>query len=563
MPNAGDTRAFYCPSCGASVEMDGDRGSCMYCGTVVERQASSAQQARFTVTQARLGPLPASSYATSNPPATVGCGPARLLVGLIFSAIFVAVGIGIGLLLAGRPGAGDSLGNGRAAPTSPLAASPAAAPSPIGGGLPIAKLGSINELIAGLPRDGAGEDLLVYVNNPNDQGISVALIDGGGRTVRWKSQPLSKEAYRGRLITDVDMIYLTDHERLLALRLSDGTQAWEAPLVAEPNCDECLRLARGHVIVAQKDGSLQGFDTRSGQRAWSIDLDDPPQHLPLVGDRLLLMQPVEKSGRLFSLVDPATGKQSQRIEPTCPNTSFPDQPERPEEYSPLLFAPDGKTLYTTFGFFSKCAQRWDLASGKRIWQTALDGEGIPESGWEGRRSLLADDAIFFGYDRPEQGAIWAMDTASGKLREVVAKKKYLFAPIAERDGVLIALTWPNWDQKKQTLVGLDARTGEQRWEFKPQATDARLIETHGHLDWQMTKQGLLVVQVLEDERQLIVEMLDPRTGASAGKQVTALKDSGSHVFWDALWSNDMAWLDIGSRVYALDLTTGAAVYQLD
>ena len=41
------------------------------------------------------------------------------------------------------------------------------------------------------------------------------------------------------------MLYLTDHERLLALRLSDGTVAWEAGLVAEPNCDECLRLVPG------------------------------------------------------------------------------------------------------------------------------------------------------------------------------------------------------------------------------------------------------------------------------------------------------------------------------
>jgi hypothetical protein len=112
-------------------------------------------------------------------------------------------------------------------------------------------------------------------------------------------------------------------------------------------------------------------------------------------------------------------------------------------------------------------------------------------------------------------------------------------------------------------VGLDAKTGEQRWEFKPLTTDARITESHGHLDLRLTRTGLLVVQVLEEQQQLLVGTLDPKTGTSADKQVTTLEGSGSHVFWDALWSTDMAWLDIGSWVYAIDLGTGATRYRLD
>jgi outer membrane protein assembly factor BamB len=358
------------------------------------------------------------------------------------------------------------------------------------------------------------------------------------------------------------MLYLTDHERLLALRLSDGAVAWEAALVAEPNCDECLRLIKNHVVVAQKDGSIQGFDAQSGQRSWSITQDDPPRKLPVVGDRLVLLQPAERNDKLISLVDPATGEEAQRIEPTCPNKSFPDRPERPETYSPMLFTADGKTMYITFGFFSHCAQGWDLASGKLLWQTPLDDD-LPSSWGNEGSQLLTEDAILFGFEQGDEGALWALDTASGELRKLVAKKKYRFIPVAARDGVVIALTWPTWDTDKQSLVGLDAQTGEQRWEFKPQATDARVTETHGHLDMRLTRKGLLVMQVLEDEKQLLAETLDPQTGASADKQLTALEGSGSHVFWGALWSTDMAWLDIGSQIYAIDLGTGATRYRLD
>ncbi|HEX5688752.1 MAG TPA: PQQ-binding-like beta-propeller repeat protein [Roseiflexaceae bacterium] len=559
MPDAGDTRAIYCPSCGASVEMEGDQGSCMYCGTVVERQASAGDRPRFAVTQVRLQTSAQSTYVT---PAAAPRRSGALVLGIVMSAIFVAVGVGIGLFVANmRSGSTTTVGPTIATAVAKMPEIPIA-PPPVDNAPPSIDIGSINELIAGLPRDGEGENLLVYINNPNDQGISVGLIDGGSRSLRWKSQPLSKDAYRGHLVAGVDMAYLTDQERLIALRLDDGTQAWEAKLIAEPNCDECLQLAGEHVIVAQKDGSITGFDGKSGQQAWNITLDEAPRRLPVVGKQLILLQPVEDNGKYISLIDPATGKETQRIEPSCPSTSFAGRMERPEDYSPLLFTPDAKTLYTTFGFFNKCAQRWDLAADKPTWTQALDEVAPPE--WSSRdETLVSDDALFFRHSDSDTGALWALDTADGKLRQVAAKRKYEFLPVAVRDGVLIALTWPNWDTSKVSLLGLDPKSGEQRWEFKPQVSDARATEIHGHLDWRMTKQGLLLVQVLEDEAQLVTETLDPKTGTSSNRQVTSLEGMGSHVFWQALWSNDMAWLDIGSSVYAVDLNKGATVYRLD
>jgi hypothetical protein len=79
----------------------------------------------------------------------------------------------------------------------------------------------------------------------------------------------------------------------------------------------------------------------------------------------------------------------------------------------------------------------------------------------------------------------------------------------------------------------------------------------------MTSTALLSIQVLEEQKQLVVETIDPRTGTSTKRQITPLDASGSLVFWDALWGDGMAWLDIGRFIYALDLTTGATAYRLD
>ncbi len=79
----------------------------------------------------------------------------------------------------------------------------------------------------------------------------------------------------------------------------------------------------------------------------------------------------------------------------------------------------------------------------------------------------------------------------------------------------------------------------------------------------MTKQGLLSIQVLEEQQQLVTEIIDPQTGTSAKKQITPLDLSGSLVFWDALWGDELAWLDIGRFVYVIDLATGQTAYRLD
>jgi outer membrane protein assembly factor BamB len=567
MPNTGDINAIYCPSCGASVEMQGNQGSCIYCGAVVERQASSGTTAnpRFTVTQTQLGAPPPSSYSTFNQPTPARRSPGCML-GLAMSVMFTVIGIVIGLLIAGQSLSRSLFGNVGAtpAPSSRATAAPAPSPAPNNesDAPPAVTIGNINEMLVALPRDGPA-DLLVYVNNPNDQGLSLVRIDGGSHAALWKSQPLSKEVYQGLLVAGADMAYLTDHERLLALHLSDGSVAWEAPLVAEPvtGCHDCLRLIKDHVVVLQKDGSLQGFDTRSGQRSWSISLDDPPRRLPVVDGRLLLFQTAERGRQLLSLIDPANGKATGQIEPTCPREDNSDE-EPLRSDSTLLFEPDGKTMYALYGFFSQCAQRWDLTNGKLVWETPL-GQDKP-TGWSGEDSpLLADGMIFFNPSRGDEGALSALDTSTGKLRTVITKKKAHFVPVAARDGILIALTWPTWDTKKQSLVGLDARTGEQRWEFTSQTEGSRLSESHGNWDWRMTPKGLLSIQVLEDQKQLVVETIDLRTGASTGQQITPLDDSGSQVFWDVLWGDDTAWLDIGRFVYVLDLATGTTMYRLD
>lgn len=525
MPNE-DVRAVHCPSCGASISMDGEKGICAYCGTVVERPPSAASVwAKERVRR----------------PAAVAA-PRRRAGGAAHGVLVLLIVLASVALVAVRE-APDQIASLLGSASRIVPANP----------------GTINEIAAALPRDGSGYDLLVYLLHSGDDRFSLALLDGGSHAVRWQSQPLSTQPSSARLVTGAGLAYIADGSRLLALRLSDGSPAWQTSLVAElpSGCDECLRLLDGRVVALQKDGSLQAFDAQSGRLGWSVRLAGTPRELPIAGDRLVTLEPAAgERGAVIDFLDPASGQVAQQIAPSCKRGAIPGE-ESPMVGSPLLFSPDGGAMYALFGLISSCAQRWNPASGERVWQQTLD-HGIAPAIWYDNRPLLTDKALFGS----NGGVLWALDTASGDLRKLADDQEYKFVPLAARDDTLIVLAWPSWDSKRQALWGLDAATGERRWQYALQAKEARLLQPFGDWDWRLTPKGLVVVQVLKDQRQLIVDLVDPHTGVSTARQTTALGSSGSPTFWHAIWTDDMAWLKIDFSLYAVDLATGATAYRL-
>jgi outer membrane protein assembly factor BamB len=415
-------------------------------------------------------------------------------------------------------------------------------------------------MAAVLPRDGKGGDLVVYVYGVGDSRYSVALIDGASQAPRWQSQPLSKEAYQGLLVAGEDMIYLTDQDQLLALRLSDGTLAWQTALAVEPQnaCEECLRVVGGYVVVLEKNSGLQAFDAQTGKLAWSTRLAENTRQLPVAGERLVVTQPSQdKDGTIVSFLDPATGKPALKLEPHCPEHNTFSEFERPRYDTPLLFSQDGQTMYTMYGFFAQCAQAFDLESGQPRWERTME-EGLVPPSWYHNTALLTEKALYVNQNQ----MIWALDTADGSLRTLIEDKEYNLRPLALRDDTLIVLAAPTWDSQRQVLWGLDADSGERRWQQPLQAHSLRQGSSSGDWDWQLTPKGLVVVQVLRDEARLIVETLDPRSGNSSARQETELTDLTMPSLYQPMWTEDMAYLKLDSHIYAVDLETGETVFQL-
>ena len=532
---------FYCPSCGASIAMHGDQGTCAFCGTAIERPKSARPPQAHP-------PIWASPSVTvvRTERAKIKRGSSCLGT-LIMLVILVAVGLVIGASLMG-----GRLLTAISNSTGPLSQLPAM--------LNQIKLGPITKMAAVLPRDGKGGDLLVYTYGVSDSRYSVALIDGASHAARWQSQPLSKEAYQGQLVTGQNMIYLTDQDQLMALHLSDGTLAWQTALVVEPQsgCDDCVRLLGGHVIVLEKNSGVQSFDAKTGKLAWSKRLNDNTRQLPVAGDWLVTTQPSqEKDGTIIAFLDPASGKPTLQIDPHCPQPNTFSEFERPRADTPFLFSADATTMYAMYGFFSQCAQAFDLSSGATRWEVTMEENMLPPS-WFNNTALVTDQALYVN----QNNMIWALDTADGSVRTLIEDKEYNLRPLARRDNMLIVLAAPTWDSQRQELWGLDVASGARRWQQSLQAHDLRRGSSSGDWDWQLTPKGLVVVQVLRDDARLIVETLDPQTGTSSARQETQLADLHMPSLYQPMWTDDTVYLKLDSEIYAIDLATGKPAYQL-
>ena len=538
---------FYCPSCGASIAMQGNQGICAFCGTAIERpkSAQAPRPARPPQAEPPVWNGPSVTIARANlarPRRGGGC-----LGTLLILVIVAAIAIGIGAqVTGGRLLALLSKG------TAQLSQIPAV--------INQLNLGPITKMAAVLPRDGKGGDLLVYAYGVGNTRYSVALIDGANHAARWQSQPLSKNAYQGALVAGQDMVYLTDNDQLLALHLSDGTLAWQTALAVEPqsSCDACVQLLGNHIIVLEKNSGVQAFDAKTGKLAWEKRLPDNTRHLPIAGERLVTTQPApEKDGTIIAFLDPATGKPALQIDPHCPQPNTFSELERPRADTPFLFSDDAKTMYAMYGFFSQCAQAFDLNTGKTRWEVTMAENMLPSS-WYNNTALVTDQAVYVN----QNNLIWAMDTADGSVRTLIEDKEYNLRPLARRDNILIVLAAPTWDSQRQVLWGLDVTTGERRWQEPLQAHDLRQGSSSGDWDWQLTPKGLVVVQVLRDDARLIVETFDPRSGVSSATQESQLTGLHSPSLYQPMWTDDTAYLKLDSQIYAIDLATGKVAFQL-
>jgi outer membrane protein assembly factor BamB len=403
---------------------------------------------------------------------------------------------------------------------------------------------ALDSLAGTLP---GGHDVLVGIRDGERRRL--ARFDAASGAPRWQGETLqtSRMLDEDHIAFDDQRVYLADQRSLLALRLGDGATAWRASLMAEvaTGCSGCVR-AMGERL--QEDGSLQALDAGSGRLVWEVKVRSVPREVVVFDGRVVVPRQTQgrRSSWHFDLLDPADGKATVSIDASCTSIrSFPL--ERPTAYSPRLFDEASKSMFIQFGDFRHCVQRWDMEHGKMLWGLNTGDAGI------GKLALVGGGLVLLDAEK----ALRAIDARTGTLRTLLQTDDQVIKPIIARDDVVVVTATASWDHSERFAVwGLEPATGRRLWQF---ASGDKPEKWNGIGAWWSVQDGSagVVVARVVDEKQLALDTLDRKTGATDRKTINL-----ANGIWRPYWGAPVSWLQSGQSYYGVDLAAGRIAYHV-
>ncbi len=333
-----------------------------------------------------------------------------------------------------------------------------------------------------------------------------------------------------------------------------GNQLWEVELTTDvaPLCDGCLGVTSSAVIVLDAAGVLQGFDPATGQLLWSLTLATIPTRLLILNDQPAVIDTLDHGvDRALSIFDPLTGTLLHRLDPRCP---FGEQLETISATTPVLYTAYNQSVYFLLGTTTQgCAERWDVVTGERMWQTVVDlSTGAwPRNWFEGDPPLIANGMIYFSGERPEEDeedtrVILAVDTVTGEIREIVPQDtRYSLSPLALDDDALIVHAVPLSGTGQDELWAISTLGGERYWRYPFDPASSSWTAS-------LTPSGLAIIQLLSGPDRIKVDIVNPQSGV---RQVENSAEVNDAVWSGTTWTTTTAWLTI-RNLYAVDLLTG-------
>ena len=438
-------------------------------------------------------------------------------------------------------------------PTRP---NPAMGPKrPVIGAADPARPPSISDFVTTLPRQSGADDVLVDLNGDGHQ---VALFDGRTRALRWRAGTFGSLHARD-VIADAQRAYVADQSRVSAIRLADGQILWQSSLVSDVNdsssCEGgCFAVVKDQILALERDGSLQSFDAATGRQLWDIRIPGRPDRFSVVGNSLAVNRATNSRGgdRAVDILDEKTGQARRTLQPSCFDKVF-HRPQRPGSSLRELFSTDGNVAYLFFGDFSKCVQAMNVSTGEKLWNSYLPGLDFNARLVMGKRRIVLGKG---------SEIVWSVETATGKIAKVVSDTETRFTPLYVVDDEVILHSAPSWDSNRVSLVAVDAASGTRLWQFPVSAGHASMSVDIGpgcgicDLWTRPTTAGFVVAQILPTQ-QLSIDVLDPKTGVSAGRKLLPADRFSTSVDL----GDDLAWVRLSDRLSGFALPGVTPKYQ--
>lgn len=556
MYNSSQPGPTDCDNCGALLPKPDEQGhrTCSYCGATYTAPASQTpQQPQVNIVLGTTTFPDVSDFQPINPDAAkkaAGCGMSVV----IFIILITVASVGIPLYFAFKDS--GSFGD-------------------LFGGLTGTSAPDTTPSYAFLPAEPAGPAPYVLLTSGYDSGKGAVVhhvikVDGKDQKAAWTSPDLGSTDQERPLLSDGTRLLLPDGRRIVALNLSDGTLAWQAPLSDEfrgwrmaRDCPGCFALNGTAVSAVTSDGVLATFDTTNGQSLWTRRLVDVNARVWSVGGVLAVFDGESTDRKLFVL-DPATGAELHALSPTCvepgDTPNFSNTLSSTFQVSPV---PGAAALDLAFGSSPSCVQRWDLTTGAQT-ANVLIGQSFSF----GDDSLLSMGTTTFAGGN--QGYVLA-DMTTGAAVPVAGEEGWEYRPLGLAGGRVATVGKSSRGTTKYTVVFFDAATGAKTGESplgasQPGAgfwgaSNTSADEKSDFFLPAVSGDKVVIVQ-LRGETKLEVSAVDPATAVSTVLGTNDVKTSDIIPnYGPAVWGGTKALVRFGDdNLWTVDLTTGKITF---
>ena len=275
------------------------------------------------------------------------------------------------------------------------------------------------------------QDGRVYVV---DQSGTAAALDASTGATLWEHRAAGNVRGAPALLDDL-LIFGTHDGHVTALRLGDGSQAWDTSIGGAPISASMLE-ARGQLYVGTEDGTVVSLDGMTGLPAWTVSIGGPVTRGAALADGVVYLG---ATGGRFSALNAATGLERWHAE------LGPGEVGTPVVGSGLVYV--GRGLLAPEGSHDVVAI--EAASGAIRWTFAAP------SGRQMFPGALARGVLF---SMSEDGSIYALDAATGALVWTTAAASAQLGTLGAIVGNSLYV-----NSSDRNVQAFDATTGTHLW----------------------------------------------------------------------------------------------------
>ncbi len=428
-----------------------------------------------------------------------------------------------------------------------------------------------NSAALAAPAEGAPDLVVLTMQSSLDaetQEYRLVEVGGDEFAMRWQSAHLGKDVYSAPILVGDELVYTVAGDHLMALSRADGTMSWDARLadvVSLNVCVDCMRLEGKRIFALSDDGTLAAFDASDGQSLWSYRANNDTLHGLYVFDgRPALIDQDENNHGLLRVFDPASGEM-QTAQPSCSNNSSTDYLDWTSQ---LYLAPDGKSFYAFFDFFTACVQRWDAKSLELTWSSQA-----PDAAFSNLSPLVTKDAFYYNGDH----TLIALDAATGDARTLLTDEEYGFVPLTVAGDRLLVRATRERGSTRYEIWSVDTAGGnEADWTLDlgenepldpPNASHPIITTGQSVWTWRIMSGDLMLVHFYRSENDaahaIRLETIDVETGKRKDTREIPLKVTTSILSAPGfkVWQKDVMWMSLEGSLLGLDVAAGEITYR--